>query len=292
MERSAGADFGALLEEWQIASPERVSLGASGERPGARLGSGLEFHDRRNYSAGDDLRRLDWRALARSDQVLIRLAREEIAPRLELLIDLSASMDVEPQKAELVRGLTALLASLARQAGWPAVVYGLGSPPRRLSLEVLASAAGPAHADFARELGFSPGPPVGDALRLVRPMLAAGALRIVVSDFLGGDPTRALGDLAGGASALVLIQVLGTEEARPEPGGHVRLVDAESGVESEIELDGRAVARYTQRLSALAAALAEGARRAGGLFVPLMADVSLASAARDHLGPAGVLEPA
>ncbi|MCP5089094.1 MAG: DUF58 domain-containing protein, partial [Rhodobacteraceae bacterium] len=41
----------------------------------------MEFHDRRRYEAGDDVRHIDWRVLARTDELLVRVHREEVVPR-------------------------------------------------------------------------------------------------------------------------------------------------------------------------------------------------------------------
>ena len=42
-----------------------------------RKGSGIEFAGHRSYTHGDDLRRLDYHALAKFDQLLVREFRSE-----------------------------------------------------------------------------------------------------------------------------------------------------------------------------------------------------------------------
>lgn len=268
--RSAAADPWELaLERWRPVPPGRVAGASPGERAGARLGGGIEFHDRRGYTAGDDLRRMDWSALARSDQMLVRLSREEVAPRLELLLDLSKSMEVEPAKAQLTRDLACFLARLARGVGWPLLVVGLGTQPRRIDGSVLLERA--RGGDLDRELSFEPAPPAASLVPAARSLLRPGALRLVLSDFLGGDFEPALAPLADGAGAVGLVQVLGSEEAEPKAGGRARLVDAETGAFAEVELDRTAVERYLARLEGLRGALALGARRVGGSFASLVA---------------------
>src|SRR5690606_26702240 len=41
---------------------------------------------------------VDWRGYARSDRMTVKLYREEIMPRVDLVIDGSASMEVTPEK--------------------------------------------------------------------------------------------------------------------------------------------------------------------------------------------------
>ncbi len=56
------------------------------------VGSGIEFADYRDYTAGDDLRYLDWSILARTERMLIRLFEEEEDLSIYFLLDVSPSM--------------------------------------------------------------------------------------------------------------------------------------------------------------------------------------------------------
>ncbi|MGD9723345.1 MAG: DUF58 domain-containing protein [Pirellulales bacterium] len=55
-------------------------------------GFNVEFAEYREYSPGDDLRRLDWRVLARSDRFYVKQYEEESNLRAMLVLDCSASM--------------------------------------------------------------------------------------------------------------------------------------------------------------------------------------------------------
>ncbi|HEX3997740.1 MAG TPA: DUF58 domain-containing protein [Pirellulales bacterium] len=55
-------------------------------------GVSVEFADYREYVPGDDLKRLDWRAYARSNRYYIKRYEEETNFRATLLVDASASM--------------------------------------------------------------------------------------------------------------------------------------------------------------------------------------------------------
>jgi uncharacterized protein (DUF58 family) len=55
-------------------------------------GFNVEFAEYREYSPGDDLRRLDWRALGRTDRYYIKQYEEENNLRATLVMDASASM--------------------------------------------------------------------------------------------------------------------------------------------------------------------------------------------------------
>jgi uncharacterized protein (DUF58 family) len=56
-------------------------------------GFSVEFADHRAYSAGDDLRRVDWKVLGRTDRFFVKRYRQETSCTVTLVIDSSASMD-------------------------------------------------------------------------------------------------------------------------------------------------------------------------------------------------------
>ncbi len=55
-------------------------------------GFNVEFAEYREYSPGDDLRRLDWRVLGRTDRFYVKQYEEESNLRASLVLDCSASM--------------------------------------------------------------------------------------------------------------------------------------------------------------------------------------------------------
>src|SRR5205807_5771821 len=56
-------------------------------------GFNVEFAEYREYTPGDDLRRLDWRVYARSDRHYIKQYEEESNVRVTFVVDASASMN-------------------------------------------------------------------------------------------------------------------------------------------------------------------------------------------------------
>src|SRR5487761_523827 len=55
-------------------------------------GFAVEFAEYREYSPGDDLRRLDWRGFCRTDRYYIKQYEEESNLRCHIVLDASASM--------------------------------------------------------------------------------------------------------------------------------------------------------------------------------------------------------
>src|SRR5512147_1058285 len=83
----------AKLEQLMLVAT-RVRAGAmKGERRSTRRGTSIEFADYRNYTRGDDLRRVDWNIYARLQRPFIKLLEDEEDLAVYLLLDASASMD-------------------------------------------------------------------------------------------------------------------------------------------------------------------------------------------------------
>src|SRR5277367_554298 len=95
---------------------KRARTSRIGERTLGRVqGIGIELENFRNYSEGDDLRFLDWSALARLDELLIRTYRATRQVEVSVLVDASASMGAprEDDKLGFALLLAAALAYLA-----------------------------------------------------------------------------------------------------------------------------------------------------------------------------------
>lgn len=56
-------------------------------------GFSVEFEEHREYSPGDEIRRIDWKALGKFDRYFIKEYEDETNLRAYLLLDVSASMD-------------------------------------------------------------------------------------------------------------------------------------------------------------------------------------------------------
>src|SRR5436305_3590966 len=75
-------------------------------------GVSVEFADYREYSPGDDLKRLDWRAFARSGRYVIKRYEEESNLRATLLLDASRSMKYCSKRSAMSKfGYAATLAA-------------------------------------------------------------------------------------------------------------------------------------------------------------------------------------
>jgi uncharacterized protein (DUF58 family) len=108
----------AALEHLRFAPRQRIEGAYSGRHQSRRQGGAGEFADFREYAEGEDLRRLDWKVLARTGRAYTRLYQDETNLVCTLVLDASASMTFGAggSKLEYVQYLaTALSHVISRQ---------------------------------------------------------------------------------------------------------------------------------------------------------------------------------
>src|SRR6266480_1036622 len=64
----------------------------SGMHRSPYFGQSVEFLQHREYAAGDDLRRVDWKVWAKQDRLYVKQFEEETNLRCTLVVDVSNSM--------------------------------------------------------------------------------------------------------------------------------------------------------------------------------------------------------
>jgi len=244
-----------------------------GERRSPRMGSSPEFADFRSYSTGDDLRRIDWKAFARFDRLILRLDVAEEETALNIVVDASDSMTFgSPPKWLAARRLAAAL-----------TLIGLGEADR-VAVGVLRRGGpftphlrrgGGAGRAMSFLSGVEPegtaGPADLAALRWLRP-----GMTIVISDFLVDEPwSDALAGLRSARHEPVLWQILAPEEEHPDLDGDFVLRDIESAAEMELTVTPRLVREYLAALSEHRKGLVKQVGGASGRFLNTLSNDDL-----------------
>jgi uncharacterized protein (DUF58 family) len=104
----------AQISDLTLRSRRLVEGAISGQHRSPFHGFNVEFAEYREYTPGDDLRRLDWRVFARSDRHYIKQYEEESNVRVTFVVDASNSMNYrgKPPLSKFDYGAT-LVVSLA-----------------------------------------------------------------------------------------------------------------------------------------------------------------------------------
>ncbi|MEP7040036.1 MAG: DUF58 domain-containing protein [Chloroflexota bacterium] len=296
-EAGAGADllfdeaFLRRLEQLELASRRLTAGRMKGERRSVRRGQSVEFADYRNYSAGDDLRQLDWNVYARLERLFIKLFVEEEDVTVHVLVDASRSMDFgQPNKLTFARRAAGALAYLGLAHLDRVSVAFLGEG-RALSLRPLR---GKARVFEVFKFLSEPRPErltgLAAAARDYASRIRGRGPLILVSDLFDPGYLDALRDLAGTRCQLSVLHVLAPEELDPDVPPDARLVDNETGHGIEVTGDDDLVDRYRARLAEWQEELATFCARRGGAYVSVASDLDLADLLFDVMRRRKVLE--
>ena len=238
-----------------VADQVRVGV-LKGDRRSSKRGTAIEFADYRDYTQGDDLRRLDWNVMARLERPFIKLLEEEEDLAVHLLIDGSGSMDwpqVEDDTHKLTYALrlAAGLGHIALTTGDQLTITCLSSSgdrrwgPFRGSgssvrlFQFLAATRADGITDLNQSLK-------NYALRAKRP----GLLLLISDLFSPGGFKAGLRPLLARGYEVGIIHLLSPDESDPLASGDLKLVDVETGQATEVTLDEPTRDLYRTRLQA------------------------------------------
>ena len=262
-----------LFDDATLRTLERLSLWAEsvrvgvmkGDRRSRRRGTSIEFADYRDYTQGDDLRRLDWNVLARLERPFIKLTEEEEDLAVHLLVDTSDSMNWPPGEDGAADNKLLYALRLAGALGTIALTSGdlvqvtlfdsagqsawgpfRGRPNGWPLLQFLdAHYAARDRADAPRRTALDP------ALRRYAQRARRPGLLFLLSDlFSPGDSRDGLAALLARGYEIVLLHLLSPDEAAPELTGDLKLIEVETGEAAEISPDPLLLDEYAARLAA------------------------------------------
>lgn len=236
-----------------IADHVRVGV-MKGDRRSKKRGTSIEFADYRNYTKGDDLRRLDWNVYARLERPFIKLLEEEEDLSVHLLVDASASMnwpdtDDDENKLRYALKLAGALGHIALATGDSVIVTLLNSGGDRTwgpfrgqgnslrLFQFLESCT----ADGLTDMNLS--------LRNYALYGRRPGLLFLLSDMLSANGYKeGLNAIQSRGYEIGLIHLLSPDEVEPPLSGDLKLVDIETGQDAEITLDAPTLALYQERL--------------------------------------------
>jgi len=231
----------------------RRSARRGSARRSPRPGDGLEFAQLRGYVDGDDPRRIDWSATARSGALQTRVFYEETALVLAALSDTSASMDAGRRRP------LAAAAEDARRAWFGAA----DADDRVLRIDaetLLAGRAALAHAPERAPFSLAAG------LRFAVRVVPRHASLLVITDAFGFDVATTLVEEAGARfDATLLLAGDPWREGMPLRGWR-RVRDAEGGATRIVRFGRTAREQYARAVAEREAALETRFTRAGWRF--------------------------
>jgi uncharacterized protein (DUF58 family) len=279
------------LDALRLQLRQMVVGSVGGPRRAVVQGASVEFSDYRNYTPGDDFRRIDWNAYARLERLFLRLYHAEETLTLHLLLDRSASMGFgRPPKLALAARLAGALGYIALSGLDRVSAAGLSDRLDPFQPALSGQATVGRLWDFLANLAPGGTTDLAAAVRQLSRHRPPPGLAILFSDLLSphgyADGLRALRALR---QEVVLVHVLAPEEREPHLSGDWRLVDAETEAAVELTADSRVLRAYRARLAAFLDAVRAYCSQHGITYVPVSSDEPVEELVLRRLALAGVV---
>jgi len=257
-------DARARLERLSLHSRRRVRGMWSGGHTSIQHGDSMDFADYRQYTLGDDIRRIDHALWARLGVVLVRLFEAEDELPVRILIDRSASMRFG-MKFEVTQQLAAMISYLALAAGdrlYPFATPGQNGQTMSAAPPARHAGAWPRLESWLEQLETFGEADLGRAARdIAGPRTIRGPL-VIISDFMTPEWTSALAGVSLAGGGLVL-HVLAPEELEPDLSGDLRLSDSETKAVLDISTSNEAMKAYQGALDAFLDNVVTASHRGG-----------------------------
>jgi len=231
MKQIIDGGFIAMLEnrDLHIKKPMKGLFG--GNRRTSSYGSSAEFADYREYTPGDDLRRIDWNLYGRFDKLFLKLFVDERQLHHRIYIDSSASMDWgEPSKAETALKLACALGYLSVQAMDRVSLYAIHEDScEPVGRTIVGKDAFYDVAEELNDMDFWGDGRIGEAISSLESPGEGDGVSVIISDFLtDSDWKGAVDFLLYHGHEVNLIQVLSRDEITPSLRGKLLMLDSEA----------------------------------------------------------------
>ena len=224
------SDFLKKLEQLVISSRITIADGASGNRKSRAKGSSVEFSDYREYSIGDDFKRIDWNAFGRFEKLFIKLFMEEREAPVHVFLDASKSMDWgEPNKSISSRRLAAALSYISLSNYDRVALVCLSNKIDLFKSSLRGKNSLGEVLNLLGDLSYSGETDIYNTISKFNLKTGKG-ISIVISDFFSkGDFVEMIKYLQFRKQEIYICHILSPQEIEPDINLSVRLIDSETG---------------------------------------------------------------
>ena len=252
------------LTRFNLVINKRVTSNLTGPRRSIAAGRGATFKDYRIYAPGDDIRLIDWRVYARTDNLYIKVKEEERNLTVHIIIDASASMGFgKPfSKFDYASMIGVGFAYLALrdnekfQFSTFADSLEIFQPRRGMS----HLAAMVQHLNSIKPKGYSK---LLETIMQYKKVIGSKSMLMIASDFLVNiDEIREAFYMLGDHE-IKIVQVLDRVEKELKMEGDMKLKDSETGGILRTFVSPRMRMQYQQQLDAHCAKIEEVCNKLG-----------------------------
>lgn len=255
------------LEKFQLALKRNASSIQSGEQKSSHTGQGMVFKDHKEYIPGDDIRKMDWKAYARTKDYYVKRFEEERRLNIHILLDRSSSMDYgEVNKYEYAAKLGLGVAKMSMNTNdkfsysvFSETLTNLSSGRRTSNISELV--------EVLNNTRKTPESRIEECVTEYSNRIQNESAVIILSDFLA-DPEK----IEAGLESLkhtnpIVVNVLDSTELDPDFEGDKILKDPESKSKLRTFLSRKTREDYRDKMESHVTEIEEISRKNGAQFV-------------------------
>lgn len=269
-------DFLKQLDRFHLVVKKRVTSNYIGPRRSIAAGRGLTFKDHRIYSPGDDIRLIDWKVFARTDDLYVKTYEEDRNLTVHIIMDCSASMGFgKPLSkfdytAMLGVGFGFLSMKDNEKFQFSTFAEKLDVFQPRRGMSQLASMV--FHLNNIKNGGNSK---ILDSIIQYKKLVGSRSLLVLISDFLM-DIDKVIESLyILGDHEVKIIQILDPIEKKFTMQGDFKLIDSESKQMLRTYISPRLRVKYQQMLDSHMAKIEETCNKLGFRFYSITTDTPI-----------------
>lgn len=261
------AEFLNKLQNFQLALKKNSSELKKGEQLSNLSGHGMIFKDHKQYAPGDDIRRIDWTAYARTNEFFVKRFDEEKNATVHILADRSSSMDFgEVNKYEFGAKIGLGIAYMTNKTNdrfkysvFSETLTDLTSARRNGNMMNLL--------ETLNDLRKTPESQIGNCVVDYSRRIKNESVVLIISDFLT-DIEQIRTSLESLEHAeVILVNVLDQEELEPSIQGDTILKDPESDSKVRTYVSSQTKSDYKSQLEAHIEEIEEECRKHGAEYI-------------------------
>ena len=236
----------------QLALNARFTLdgNSAGNRKSRSKGSSVEFSDYREYTPGDDFRRVDWNAYGRFEKLFIKLFMEEREAPVTIFIDISKSMDWgEPNKTIASRRLAAALAYISLTNFDRISIACIDEDIQQMCKDIRGKNFFHRVTNVLENIQYTGESNIRKAIENYR-LNSGRGITVIISDFFTqGSINDLMKLLIYKKQAVYICHILSPQEICPTVSESVKLVDSETGKTMDITVTPSLLNAYGKSLN-------------------------------------------
>ncbi len=217
------------MDRFDLVVKKRVTSNYRGGRRSLAKGRGIVFKDHRIYAPGDDIRAVDWKVFARTDDLHVKTFEEELSLTVHIIVDGSKSMDFGKGFTKFdyasMLGIGFAYLTMKENEKFQFSVFAdtLVSFKSRRGMHQLANTV--LYLNKLKPMGMTN---FKDIMEQYRHYALGKSLVVIISDFLFSPESIREGLLRLGKHDMKVIQVLDRVEKNLKFQGDMRLHDSET----------------------------------------------------------------